>query len=205
MKTDNFKGSLGIEQILDEVKRFADYVRLSEAEAMKLRLLAEEMMGLVVRLFEDDDYEFYIESNEKRFMLILIADVLVNLQQKDKILTLSKEGKNIAEKGILGKISGVFQDMLMGAHNLPAGDNLDLDAAGGEDYRSISTYMHHHNPYSHCEGMYFSMANYRNLIPSELKNDQWDGLEQSIIANIATDVVVGVRNDRVEMMAVIDF
>ena len=205
MKSDNFSGKIGIETILDEVKRFAEYARLSDSETRKLRLLAEEMMGLTARLFEDDDYEFFVESQGKRFMLILIANVLVNLKQKDKILTLSKDGKNVAEKGILGKISGVFQDMLMGAHNLPAGNDIDLETAGGEDFRSISNYIYNNNPYSHCEGMYFSMAHYRNLIPAELKENQWDGLEQSIIASIATDVVVGVRNDRVEMMAVIDF
>jgi len=205
MKSDNFNGNIGIEAILDEVVRFADYARLSDSESSKLRLLAEEMMGLTVRLFENDDYEFFIESKGNRYILILIAEVLVNLQQKDKILTLSKQGKNTAEKGILGKISGVFQDFLMGAHNLPAGDNDNLNITGGEDFRSISNYIHHNNPYNHCEGMYFSMAHYRNLLPAELKENQWDGLEQSIIASIATDVVVGVRNNRVEVMAVIDF
>jgi len=188
MKSRVFNGTNGMERILDETESFGASRGLPAASAIKLRLLAEEMMGLTVRLFEDLEYEFFIENEGMRFTVRLSAKTLVSLKQKDKILSLSNSGDNAATKGILGKISGIFQDMLIVSRE-PADDLSPVPVT----YDGIGDLM------------YFSMSEYRNWLSDEAAEDQWDGVEKSIIANIVGDVTVGVKNNRVEMAAVIEF
>ena len=51
---------------------------------------------------------------------------------------------------------------------------------------------------------YFSLATYQNEIPKTIKENQWDGLEKSIIANLAKDLIMGVKADKVELITIID-
>jgi len=55
---------------------------------------------------------------------------------------------------------------------------------------------------------YFALSAYRDEIPlaaKEVQEEQWDGLEKSIIATLAKDVVIGVRNAKVEMIVEMEF
>jgi hypothetical protein len=186
MISDIYTEEHGIEHILSETEKVGVFCGLHPADTGKLRLLAEEMLGLTVRLFENLSYEFFIEKTEwQRFTLNLSAAALVNQGQKEKLLSLSTAGKNKATKGFLGKISGIFNSLLMDS---------------GE-YERI--YIPHY------DGMgmvpYFSLAAYMDEPPVKNIKEYWDGLEKSIIAMLAKDMVIGVRNSKVEMVAVIKF
>ncbi|MCL2096343.1 MAG: hypothetical protein FWH10_05485 [Oscillospiraceae bacterium] len=188
MKSDIYTEQHGTEAILGEVDRIGKFCRLSPSAAGKLRLLTEEMLGLTVRLFENLKYEFYVENEERRFILNLSAETFVSSSKKEKILSLSSSGENnMASKGIFGKISGIFESLL---------------TANGE-YDPI--YVPHYD--SMGIATYFSLASYQNAIPKILKeeDDQWDGLERSIIATLAKDVIIGVRNNKAEMLVIIEF
>ncbi|MCL2033119.1 MAG: hypothetical protein FWG94_00140 [Oscillospiraceae bacterium] len=188
MKSDIYTGKHGIEAILSEVDRIGRFCKLSPSGTGKLRLLAEEMLGLTVRLFDDLEYEFYIETEEKSFTLNLKAETFVNAKQKERMLSLSSRGENKADEGIFGKISGIFESLLMD---------------DGEYERIYIPYI----PNYDMIGMscYFSLSAYQNDIPKTIKEEQWDGLEKSIIANLAKDIIIGVRNNKVEMIVTIEF
>jgi len=183
--SDIFSSADKIEYILSEVEKFGEGCGLSASDAAKLRLLAEEMLGLTVRLFNNLDYEFFVENEEQKFTLSLSAKTLVSFDQKDKMLSLSSRGENQARKGVLGKLSGVFEDLVIGSSDL----------------------NHITVPYYAGAGAiaYFSMAAYQYELPAKVREEQWDGLEKSIIVNLAGDVVIGVKNNKVEMIAMIDF
>ncbi|MCL2057320.1 MAG: hypothetical protein FWH02_08910 [Oscillospiraceae bacterium] len=185
MKSDIYTGRHGIEAILSGVESVGSFCKLTPSDTRKLRLLAEEMLGLTVRLFDDLEYEFHIESKERSFTLNLRAETLVGSKQKEKMLSLSSSGENKSEKGILGKIGSIFASLL-------------IDCG---DYERV--YIPNYNTL----GMtcYFSLSSYQSSIPKEIKEEQWDGLEKSIIANLAKDIIIGVRNDKVEMVAIIEF
>ena len=184
MKSDIYTDKHGIETIISEVERIGIFYRLSPSAVGKLRLLAEEMLGLTVRLFDNLRYEFYVEREEKCFTLNLLTETAVTQSKKDKMLSLSKNGENKATKGIFGKISGIFESLLI----------------------DDGTYEQILIPYYDGMGIstYFSLSVYRNELPQTDNEDQWDGLEKSIIATLAKDVIIGVRNKRVEMIVVID-
>ena len=184
MRSDIFTNEHGLDHILSETERLGIFCGLTSASAKKLRLLAEEMTGLTVRLFDNVEYEFYIEGTDGRFTLCLNAKTIVGLDQKEKMLSLSSDGRNTAEKGVLGTLSGIFREMLMEPGRAAA--ELPILYYGMGDM------------------MPFSLVVYREALNYEDAKDQWDGLEKSIIATLASDVTIGVKNKQVEMRAVID-
>ena len=194
MKSDVFTDKTGIDHILSETERLGTFCKLFRSDASKLRLLAEEMLGLTVRLFDGLSYEFFIENEGQRFTLNLSAKTLVNIKQKEKLLSLSSRGENKAEKGIFGRITGVFENLLM-----DTGEILQISAPYGDD-TGMATYW---------AGMgmtaYFSLSSYQNEVSQKAEKEDWDDLEKSIIASLAKDVVIGVRASKVEMIAVIEF
>jgi len=191
MKSDIYTGEQGIEHILSETKRIGEFCKLPPVASDKIRLLAEEMLSLTVRLFENLSYEFFIENEGQRFTLNLSAETLVSKGQKEKLLSLSSSGENEATKGIFGKISAVFENLL----------------TGNDEYAQIAGVYYSEIP--HLYGMdmtpYFSLSSFQDERPKKPDDEQWDGLEKSIIATLAKDMVIGVRNKRVEMIAIIDF
>jgi len=189
MKSDIFNQQHGVEHILNETERFGVFSKLPSAGVMRLRLLTEELLGLTVRLFDDLKYEFTIENEGQRFTLRLKASTIVSLDQKSKMLSLSSRGENEAVKGVLGRISGVFHDLIMGADNSP-----NLSPVTTSSF----------NPYYDTDtSTYFSMTYYQNQAPERENEPEWDGLEKSIIANYADDVMIGVKSDNVEMVVLI--
>ena len=191
MKSDIYTEEHGIELILSETKRIGEFCMLPPVASDKLRLLAEEMLSLTVRLFENLTYEYFIENEGRRFTLNLSVETLVSPEQKEKLLSLSSSGGNEATKGIFGKISTIFESLL----------------TGGNEYAQITGVYYSEIP--HLYGMdmtpYFSLSSFQEERPKKPHDEQWDGLEKSIIATLAKDMVIGVRNNRVEMIAVIDF
>ncbi|MCL2108444.1 MAG: hypothetical protein FWH20_03750 [Oscillospiraceae bacterium] len=188
MKSDIYTEKHGISEILTEVENIGKLCKLSPSASGKLRLLTEEMLGLTVRLFEDLRYEFFVEGQGKRYTLNLVAETNVSQTKKDKMLSLSTSGKNKANQGLFGRISGIFEGLL-------------TNDCG---YEAI------HAPYYDGLGMnaYFSLSAYRDQISQYTKEEQeiqWDGLEKSIIANLAKDVIIGVRNSKAEMIVIVEF
>ena len=162
------------EYILSEVERLGVFCHLDDAGARKLRLLTEELLSLTVRLFDGNlEYEFFIENKVRRFRLNLNAKVIVNQEQKEKMLLLVGENEGSKAKGILSKISKVFQNMVYGDVSL----------------------------YDPTEGVFiFSLTDYRNQNAQETVEEQWDGIEQSIILALANNVRMSIDDNSVEVV-----
>ena len=185
MKSDIYTGEHGIEHILAEAERVGTFCGLASSSAGKLRLLAEEMLGLTVRMFKNLSYEFFIENEGMRFTLSLSAKAIVKSSQKEKLLSLSASGENKAAKGLFGKISGIFESLVM--------DDNEYDRIYVPHYDSMGLMT------------YFSLSTYQTSEAPKPSDGQWDGLEKSIIATLAKDMVIGVKSGRVEMIAIIEF
>jgi hypothetical protein len=191
MKSDIYTQKQGIEHILSETKRLGEFCNLPPVASDKLRLLAEEMLSLTVRLFDKLTYEFFIENEGCRFTLNLSAETLVCPEKKEKLLSLSTDGENKATKGIFGKISAIFESLLTESN-----EYVQLTGVYATDIPHL---------YGVDMMPYFSLSAFQDERPIKPDDEQWDGLEKSIIATLAKDMVIGVRNNKVEMIAVIDF
>ena len=96
---------------LKQAESVAAFFGMQGKEAIHLRLLAEEMMGMIRSLTETRSAEFWIEDDEKadrRLRLHLKAAVGMNTELRKELLSASTSGKNAAAKGFSGKLRDIF-------------------------------------------------------------------------------------------------
>lgn len=180
-----------IASILNETEKAASYSKLDKKQTMRLRLLAEELVGMLPELLTFSSGEFWIESNNSTFELhtLLNPDEAMNSANREKILSVSKSGKNLAASGIMNKIKLAAQFMMI--------DYNDAVSTTGMEYEFFSMGMG--DPQIMKSAYAWSLQKYR--VKSEEKKDEaWDELEKSIIANIADDVLVSLNGKSVEII-----
>ena len=180
-----------IASILNEAEKAASYSKLDKKQTMRLRLLAEELVGMLPELLTFSSGEFWIESDNSTFELhtLLNPDEAMNSANREKILSVSKSGKNLAARGIMNKIKLAAQFMMI--------DYNDAVSTTGMEYEFFSMGMG--DPQIMKSAYAWSLQKYR--VKSEEKKDEaWDELEKSIIANIADDVLVSLNGKSVEII-----
>jgi len=194
MKSNSCKlvqGEAISEAMLKEVKKSAVYNDLSAKETLKLTLLAEEMIGMIPNLADGYEGEFWIENTGKKYELHASLNMdEYTLSTDEKLLSVSKSGKNAAAKGIVGKIRSVIDKM-----SVPG------DAAMFVDYGAYSGGMIDYDlGYAHC----WSLYQYQNAVAgaqdSTEKAEAWDELEKSVITKISDDVIVGIKGRKVDII-----
>ncbi len=175
--------------IFAEVEKSAQYNKLEKNQALHLRLLAEELVSMLPELLEIGSGEFWIENNGMDFELhASIKSKSISVFERDNIISVSSSGKNAAAKGILSKIKLVAENMLV--------DFIDVSKMGAEN-----GWYDFYDMGSGAETMYvnsWSLNSYKENV--ENNTEEWDELEKSIIANIADDVIVGVKGKNVDII-----
>ena len=194
MKSDVYrleKNMTDFQRIPSEAERVASYSNLDERQARRLRLLSEELIGMLPELLGFGRGEFWIENEGKRFELhvSVTPDSVLDLD-KDRILSVSSSGENVATKGIMNKIRVAAEMMLMTYGETTTEYQCDFYDMG------MVTDLHH---YSSA----WSLNSYKEQASGQ--SEEWDELEKSIIANLADDVIVGVTGKKVEIVVVKNF
>ena len=181
-----------MEAVLKTVDKVAAYKGLSGKNALHLRLLAEEMMGMMRSITGETDGKFWIEDDQGLFQLHLQAVTRMDSEKRGQLLAASSTGKNESAKGLMGRLRDFF------------------DRSADEDIAAFSSPLI-------LPGMYdgsitptldweWSMAQYESMLSQRVKqNDEaareaWDELEKSVVAHVADDVKVSIRGRTVEMI-----
>ena len=171
------------EEVLSEVEKYADYQGVTGKKRIHLRLLTEELLGMVNEITGKFYAYFWIEDDNKNYYINLQADVNMDPEMREELLKSSTSGKNAATKGVMGKIKNLFQTYLSGLNNQSAFPDTD-------------SYSYYTNVWS--------LAQYKTNVSSEIPegrmNEEWDELERSIVANIADDVSVGIDGSSVKIV-----
>lgn len=182
-----------IKKVINEVEMVAVYNQLPRKQSIQLQLLADEMIGMQKGILGFSKGEFYIENEGSEYRLCLHADIKVDSVTQKKFVEMSTEQKNVAYKGVKGKIR-LVSDALM--HD-PTGGTVNFFENG-----SVCESMMCINPASEYERMW-ALSHYRENI--DTNTAEWDELEKSIIANIADDVIIGARSNYIEIVVVKKF
>ncbi|MCR5566778.1 MAG: hypothetical protein K6F61_07980 [Clostridiales bacterium] len=192
MKTDvitvSAKGKQ-MEKALEQVEKVAAYKGLSPKDTLHLRLLTEEMMGMMRSITGEPEGEFWIEDNDGEYALHLRVAARMSLEKRAQLLSVSASGKNEAARGLMGRIREFF------------------DMGCDEDYDGFSTalmpdaFEHSSSPVLDWE---WSMRRYENVVSAKMGQDDaareaWDELEKSVVKHVADDVKVFIRGGYVEM------
>ena len=176
------------ETVLEMTKHVADYSGLSHKDSIYLRLLAEEMMGMMRAITGDVNGEFWIESGRDRmFELHLLVSTKMDPQKREQLLRASTTGRNEANRGFMGKIRAFFdplEDMSLLYDMTP--DGLQMPVS-------------------------WSMRAYRQQVRTSVEQNRkgaaeaWDELERSVVAHVADEVKVRIDGYEVEMTAIRQF
>ena len=184
----------GREEALNETEKYADYQRLDRKERMHIRILAEEMLGMVETIAGNLYAYYWIEDDSEGYQLHLEAKVEMSTTKKDALIDASTSKQNSSAKGIMGKLRDVFQNYWMGYKETLT------DSPNYYDYMRYGMI----DPGVNSSTAIWSLSQYQTVVRND-ENDEgeqedWDELEKSIIANIADDVTVGIKGNNVEMV-----
>jgi len=194
MKTDvirvSSKGNQ-IEKALGQIEKIAAYKELTPKNTLHLRLLTEEMMGMMRSITGETEGEFWVEDQDGEYQLHLRVRTRLNADEREQLLAASSSGRNELAKGLMGRIRDFFD-------------------WGSDEYLGTMTsslmlpdiYEHSSSP---ALDMEWSMVRYESALSDRIaQNDAaakeaWDELEKSVVKHVADDVKVSIRNGVVEM------
>ena len=188
-------GTKDLAAILKESEKVAVYNELTHKQALQLRLICEEIDGMLPNIIDDFSGDFWIDFEDgvcKVNVSIRIPEF--NTEKKGKLIGISKDKKNSAVAGIVGKIRDAIE-------------NLFLDDAMTDGFDMSSSFFHFSTGFS--DGVDYSylwrLNDYRYSVKKEAKADAWDELEKSVIASVADDVIVGVKGKCADIIVVKNF
>ena len=194
MKTDVITVSSNgsrMESALEQVDKVAAYKGLSPKGALHLRLLTEEMMGMMRSITGETEGLFWIEDEDGEYRLHLSVNTWMDSGKRDQLLSASTSGRNESARGLMGRLRDFFDR------------GSDEDVAAFSSPLLLPEMMEHSTtPVLDWE---WSMMRYENELSTRISNNDagareaWDELEKSVVAKVADEVKVSIRGDRVEM------
>ena len=194
MKTDIIKVSTGtnrIGEMLELADKVAVFEGLTGKSALHLRLLTEEMAGLMRSITGENEGTFWIEQENGEYQLHLRVQTILNSERKERLLDASSSGKNESAKGLMGRLRDIFDRS--GDEDVVTYSN-PLFLSGSLDYSST--------PMLDWE---WTMSKYETELASRIKDDEearkaWDELEKSVVHSVADEVRVSIKGQRAEMI-----
>ena len=191
MKSDEIiveSSGKGLEEALTQAEAVAAFKGLSKKDGLHLRLLTEEMMGMLRTVTGETGARFWIDDSKGVFRLHLRTETVMDPEKREDLLSVSTSGRNAAAKGIMGKIRDIFER---------ANENCYMDGVY-DDWRLSSDIDYCGTPLiDYMAG--WSLNQYRINLPRN-RREEWDELEKSIVANLADEVEIYIEGNSVELV-----
>lgn len=183
------KGTKNLSAILRESEKVAVYNELNHKQTLHLRLLCEELDGMLPEVAGDFDGALWFDfENGVCKLNVSIELAEINHQNKDQLLDIAKNKKNASAVGMIGKIRSALESFF-----------LNEDVADGFAVSTIYSYQD--VDYSYC----WSLEQYRKAVKHEKKTDAWDELEKSVIASVADDIIIGIKGKHADIIIIKKF
>jgi hypothetical protein len=189
------KGIRDLDAILNESERVAKYNGLSHKQSLQLRLLCEEIDGMLPNILGDFDGELWIDLEDGECRVnISIQIPEFNTNQKEGLIGIAKNKKNSAVVGIVSKIRGSIENFFL--------DEVRMEAlAVSSSSYGMEVGYSDRVDYSYS----WRLEEYRSSVKKEEQAEAWDELEKSVIASVADDVIVGVKGRQANIIIVKKF
>ena len=192
-KIDN--GTRDLAEIFAECERVAEYNGLSYKQALQLRLLCEEIDGMLPNIIDEFDGKLWIDFEDGVCKVnISISIPEFNIEKKQELIDIAKNKKNSAAVGIVGKIRDSIENFLLD-ETIMAALNMSSESFDfGVGYSEGVNYSY-----------LWRLDEYRSTVKKEEQTEAWDELEKSVIASAADDVIVGVKGRKANIIIVKKF
>ena len=182
----------GITEALALTEKTAAENGLDNKATLHLRLLAEELFGLIRAIAGEVEATYWIENVDRNYEIHMTSSVNMNEEMRGQFISASTEKTNDAAKGIIGKLRVLILGSLYSAkETLPYAMMNTVSAyplGGSSDMVKV-----------------WSMDVYKDEIHKHLDEsgdaaEAWDELEKSIIAKVADNVKVKIIGKNVEII-----
>ena len=190
-KIDN--GTKDLAAILKECEKVAVYNELTQKQAMQLRLICEEIDGMLPNIIDTFEGDLWIELEEGvcKVNISLHFDEFTS-DKKEELVKIARNKKNAAATGIVGKIRSAIENVF-----------LDSDSLGDMSLESRYFLNEYYDRMDYS--CMWSLEQYISTVKKEAKGEAWDELEKSVIACVADDVIVGVKGKQADIIIVKKF
>lgn len=183
---------VGFDDALAQAELVAKFKSLPEKSALHLRLLTEEMVGMMHALTGEREADFWIDDKDGVFALHLQAQTNMNAEMRKNLLAASKSGSNSAAKGIVGKMRDLFDRLI---------EPVDGDMSGVLVGLNVNYANADFGSYSAALAGLWTLNNYKSALKEgHAPQENWDELEKSVLARLADDVQIGISGQNVEMI-----
>ncbi|MCF0133270.1 MAG: hypothetical protein HUJ72_05345 [Blautia sp.] len=172
---------------IDATEAFSRVHGLDEMSALHLRLLAEELLGLVGGLTEIMDGNYVIEKEGSDYRLTLSVVVQpIGAEAKRRLMNTSSVKKNLLYLGFSGKLRRIADWYARGTQDTAI-------LAHTNDCFLENGLVHYTNYGSKEAQTDWFMSSLMEAVKLEEKARNWDELEHSVLAQLADDVQIGMR------------
>ncbi len=186
---------LGMHDALAVTETLGAESGLDRKEILHLRLLSEELFGLLRGIAGNVDAVYWLDIENRHFLLHMKSDVKLTKEMRTQLLSVSSSGTNAAAKGFMGKIRELISDIILPSEAGPSELAMSLMNAACSSPAG--------SPIGESP-VEWSMGKYRDAVRSHMDDsseapEAWDELEKSIVANIADEVSIHIAGSRVEI------
>ena len=186
---------LGMHEALEMTETLAVESGLDQNQVLHLRLLAEELFGMLKGIAGDVEALYWMDIEGKSFEQHMKASVDMTVEMRDALLSAATSGKNEAAKSFMGRI----RDMI-GVRLLPSNEGPSelaqalMNAAWSTPSNNLSVNT----------SDVWSMQQYKSDVQSKREEggeakEAWDELEKSIVAKIADEVKISIVGSTAEI------
>ncbi len=191
-----------IKGALDEADRFVKQAGFEGKNALHINLLTEEVLGMVRAMVGDFSARFWLESDKKECRITVDAVADMDPAKRHELLSVSKSGKNVAKRGLMAKIGEFFENCLSDYEELVQYADADVTNYGYIYSAGVPAHTMMTSAYTVWSLSQYRTSVYEDKDTKEEAEEAWDELEKSIIANLADDVIVGVKDNHVTLTIV---
>ena len=187
---------LGMHEALEMTETLAAESGLKQNDILHLRLLAEELFGMLKGIAGDVEALYWMDIEGKSFEQHMKASVDMTVEMRDELLSTATSGKNEAAKGFMGKIRDMIAVRLLPSE---AGPSELAQALMNTAWSTPS------NNLSVNTSDVWSLQQYKCEVESKREEGEeakaaWDELEKSIVGKIADEVKINILSSTAEII-----
>ena len=192
-KTTITNHEVGFKEALDVTEEIGLNQGLNKKEILRLRLLTEELIGMVRGVTEEASAEYWVEQIDRLYILHLEADVQLNRKMREQILNMSSRGENAAAQGFMSKLKEMTAAVF-----LPDEYGKTMFSELSVGLMSMASHSSLQSSHASVDAFNWSLQKYKSAVEAGEADNQFE-LEHSIVASIADDVIVSVKGSHVEV------
>ncbi len=189
-------------EVMDLAEAFVKGLDLDQKSALRMRLLTEEVLEMLKSIVDDFSGLFWLEADGRECRICIDGTAEVDIAAEGNLISVSKDGKNAAVKGFTAKLTQFVRH-----HKEYLARLNELLELGGAAYADDYLYLGAIHPRVDASAVMWTMTDYKKFLLDDANAAEQvaadrDELEKSILANLADDVKVGVKEDRIQITVV---